>query len=207
MLYQEGVQNLLFSWFRFLCWAFNGVLSATLIFFFCSHAIEQPAFRKGGEVAGLDVLGTLMYTCIVCVVNCQIALSVNYYTLKNHIFIWGSIVAWYIFLLAYGAMNPNISTTAYKVFIEACAPAPSYWLLTLFVVITCLIPYFTHTSIQLWFFPMYHQMIQWVSKDGQLDDPQYCQMVRQRSLRPATVGYTAHLRATSKRSQETHEVH
>ncbi|KAM4106762.1 hypothetical protein ACB094_04G089800 [Castanea mollissima] len=206
MLYQEGVQNLLFSWFRFLCWAFNGVLTATLIFFLCSHAIEQPAFRKGGEVAGLDVLGTLMYTCIVWVVNCQIALSINYYTLKNHIFIWGSIIAWYIFLLAYGAMNPNISTTAYKVFIEACAPAPSYWLLTLFVVITCLIPYFTHTSIQLWFFPMYHQMIQWVSKDGRLHDPQYSQMVRQRSLGPTTVGYTAHLRATSERCQETHEV-
>nr|POE83135.1 putative phospholipid-transporting atpase 9 [Quercus suber] len=135
LLYQEGVQNVLFSWFQFLGWAFNGVLNAILIFFFCSHAMEHPAFRKGGEVAELEILGTVMFTCIVWVVNCQIALSTNYFTIKNHRYIWGSIISWYIFLLAYGAMNPNISTTAYKVFIEACAPAPSYWLLTLFVVL------------------------------------------------------------------------
>ncbi|XP_023874750.2 putative phospholipid-transporting ATPase 9 isoform X4 [Quercus suber] len=207
LLYQEGVQNVLFSWFQFLGWAFNGVLNAILIFFFCSHAMEHPAFRKGGEVAELEILGTVMFTCIVWVVNCQIALSTNYFTIKNHRYIWGSIISWYIFLLAYGAMNPNISTTAYKVFIEACAPAPSYWLLTLFVVITSLIPYFTYKSIQQWFFPMYHQMIQWISKDGQSDDPEYCQMVRQRSLRHTTVGYTAHLEATSKRFQEMHELH
>ncbi|KAM4106765.1 hypothetical protein ACB094_04G090000 [Castanea mollissima] len=207
LLYQEGVQNVLFSWFQFLGWAFNGVLNAILIFFFCSSAMEHPAFRKGGEVVELEILGIVMYTCIVWVVNCQIALSTNYFTIKNHRNIWGSIISWYIFLLAYGAMNPNISTTAYKVFIEACAPAPSYWLLTLFVVITSLIPYFTYKSIQQWFFPMYHQMIQWISKDGQSDDPEYCQMVRQRSLRPTTVGYTAHLEATSKRFQEMHELH
>ncbi|KAF9626040.1 hypothetical protein IFM89_030708 [Coptis chinensis] len=132
LLYQEGVQNVLFSWLRILGWMLNGVCSAIVVFFFCVKAMEHQAFRKGGEVVSLDILGLTMYTCIVWIVNCQMALSVSYFTMIQHLFIWGGIVFWYIFLLAYGAISPSLSTTAYKVFIEACAPAPSYWLVTLF---------------------------------------------------------------------------
>lgn len=191
LLYQEGVQNVLFSWTRILGWAFNGVLSSTLIFFFCACAMEHQAFRKGGEVVGMEIFGAVMFTCVVWVVNCQMALSINYFTLIQHVFIWGSIVFWYIFLLVYGAMDPNISTTAYQVFIEACAPALSFWLVTLFVTVATLLPYFSYAAIQMRFFPMYHQMIQWIRNDGHSEDPEYCQMVRQRSLRSTTVGYTA----------------
>ncbi|XP_057951462.1 putative phospholipid-transporting ATPase 9 isoform X2 [Malania oleifera] len=201
LLYQEGVQNVLFSWIRILGWAFNGVLSATLIFFFCVCTTEHQAFRKGGEVVGMEILGATMYTCVVWVVNCQMALSINYFTYIQHLFIWGGILLWYLFLLAYGAMNSDISTTAYQVFIEACSSAPSYWLLTLFVLISTLLPSFVYIAIQMRFFPMYHEMIQWIRADEQSDDPEYCQMVRQRSS-PTAVGYTARLEARSKSSKE-----
>ncbi|KAI4344030.1 hypothetical protein L6164_011307 [Bauhinia variegata] len=206
LLYQEGVQNVLFSWKRILGWAFNGVLSATMIFFLCIGAMEHQAFRKGGEVVGLEELGATMYTCVVWVVNCQMALSVSYFTYIQHVFIWGGILFWYIFLLAYGAMDPSISTTAYKVFIEACAPAPSYWLVTLLVLVATLLPYFTYASVQMRFFPMFHQMIQWIRKDGQTDDPEYCNVVRQRSIKHTTVGFTARFEA-SKHFEDTSETH
>ncbi|MBA0821245.1 hypothetical protein Goarm_018114 [Gossypium armourianum] len=207
LLYQEGIQNVLFSWLRIAAWAFNGVLSATVIFFFCIRATQHQAFRKGGEVVGLEILGTTMYTCVVWVVNCQMTLSISYFTYIQHLFIWGSIVLWYIFLMAYGAMAPSISTTAYKVFIESCAPAGMYWLLTLLVLISSLLPYFIYSAIQVRFFPSYHQMIQWIRSDGQSDDPEYCHMVRQRSLRPTTVGYTARLEAKSRSSRKGGEDH
>ncbi|KAH1131317.1 hypothetical protein J1N35_002695 [Gossypium stocksii] len=207
LLYQEGIQNVLFSWLRIIAWAFNGVLSATVIFFFCIRAMQHQAFRKGGEVVGLEILGTTMYTCVVWVVNCQMALSISYFTYIQHLFIWGSIILWYIFLMAYGAMDPSISTTAYKVFIESCAPAGMYWLLTLLVLISSLLPYFIYSAIQVRFFPSYHQMIQWIRSDGQSDDPEYCHMVRQRSLRPTTVGYTARLEAKSRSSRKGGEDH
>ncbi|KAL1337923.1 hypothetical protein HN51_032604 [Arachis hypogaea] len=198
LLYQEGVQNVLFSWKRILGWAFNGVLNATLIFFFCVKAIEYQAFRKGGEVAGVEELGATMYTCVVWVVNCQMALSINYFTYIQHIFIWGGILLWYLFLLAYGAMDPTLSTTAYKVFVEACAPAPSYWLITLLVLLASLLPYFVYASIQMRFFPMFHQMIQWIRSDGQATDPEYVNIVRQRSIRHTTVGFTARFQASQR---------
>lgn len=198
LLYQEGIQNILFSWKRIIGWALNGVVTATIIFFFCIRSMEHQAFRKGGQVVGLEVLGATMYTCIVWVVNCQMALSISYFTYIQHIFIWGSIIFWYIFLMAYGAIDPSFSTTAYKVFIEALAPAPSFWLITLLVVVASLVPYFTYAALQMRFFPMYHQMIQWIRKDGQANDPEYCSMVRQRSIKHTTVGTTARLEASKR---------
>ncbi|KAG6753908.1 hypothetical protein POTOM_041915 [Populus tomentosa] len=175
---------------------------SVIIFFFCIRAMEHQAFRKGGEVVGLEILGATMYTCVVWVVNCQMALSINYFTYIQHLFIWGGIVFWYIFLMVYGAMDPYLSTTAYKVFVEACAPAPSYWLITLLVLLSSLIPYFVYSAIQMRFFPLYHQMIHWLRNDGQTEDPEYCNMVRQRSLRPTTVGFTARYVARSKRLKD-----
>ncbi|CAI8589548.1 unnamed protein product [Vicia faba] len=196
LLYQEGVQNVLFSWKRILGWTFNGVMSATIIFFFCINAIENQAFRKGGEVVGLEVLGATMYTCVVCVVNFQMALSITYFTYIQHIFIWGGILFWYIFLLTYGTINPSLSTTAYKVLIEACAPAPSYWLITLLVLVASLLPYLVYASIQMRFFPIYHQMIKWMCSDGHATGPEYVDIVRQRSIQHATFGFTARFKAS-----------
>jgi hypothetical protein len=171
-------------------------MSAITIFFFCINAIENQAFRKGGEVVGFEVLGATMYTCVVCVVNCQMALSITYFTYIQHLFIWGGILFWYIFLLIYGTINPLLSTTAYKVLIEACAPAPSYWLITLLVLVASLLPYLVYTSIQLRFFPMFNQMIQWRSNDGHEFEPEYVNVVRQRSIGHITVGFTARFEAS-----------
>ncbi|KAG2706785.1 hypothetical protein I3760_05G118400 [Carya illinoinensis] len=198
LLYQEGVQNVLFSWRRILGWMLNGFCSAIIIFFFCTKALELQAFNNDGQTAGRDILGGTMYTCIVWVVNLQIALAVSYFTFVQHVVIWGSIAIWYLFLLAYGAMSPTTSTTAYKLLIEDLAPAASFWFVTLVVVISTLIPYFLYSAIQMRFFPMYHEMIQWIRHDGQSNDPEYCAMMRQKSLRPTSVGFTARLAARTK---------
>lgn len=205
MLYQEGVQNVIFSWLRILGWMFNGICSASIIFFFCTSALQHQAFRKSGEVIDLGILGATMYTCVVWVVNCQMALYITYFTLIQHILIWGSIAVWYLFLLVYGAITPTISSTAFMVFVEGLVPAPSYWIVTLFVVVATLIPYFTYSAVQMRFFPMYHNMIQWIRYEGWADDPEYCQAIRQRSVRPTTVGVSARLDV--KVSQLTRKVH
>ncbi|XP_073059377.1 putative phospholipid-transporting ATPase 9 [Primulina eburnea] len=191
LLYQEGVQNLLFTWRRIIGWMLNGVCSAVIIFFFCKEALSLPAFKKNGKIAEYQIFGATMYTCVVWVVNCQMALAISYFTLIQHITIWGGIALWYLFLLAYGAIPSSISTTAYKVFVESLAPTPSFYVVTLFVVISALIPYYSFNAIQMRFFPMFHGMIQWIRHEGHSEDPEYCDMVRQRSIRPTTVGFTA----------------
>ncbi|KAF5739621.1 putative phospholipid-transporting ATPase 8-like [Tripterygium wilfordii] len=160
LLYQEGVQNVLFSWLRIFGWMGNGVLSSIIIFFFTTNSMIYQAFRKDGQVVDLEVLGATMYTCVVWAVNCQMALSINYFTWIQHFFIWGSIAFWYIFLIIYGAMPPLISTTAFQVLVEACAPSVLYWLVTVLVVISTLLPYFSYRAFQSQFRPMYHDIIQ-----------------------------------------------
>ncbi|XP_077244107.1 putative phospholipid-transporting ATPase 8 isoform X2 [Tasmannia lanceolata] len=160
LLYQEGVQNVLFRWLRIFAWIFNGVCSSVIIFFFTTHSILHQAFRGDGRVAGSEVLAVTMYTCVVWTVNCQMALSLNYFTWVHHILIWGSILFWYIFLAIYGSIPPTISTSAYKVLVEACGSSPLYWLSTLLVVVSALVPFVSYSAFQTRFFPMYHNIIQ-----------------------------------------------
>ncbi|XP_042020590.1 putative phospholipid-transporting ATPase 9 [Salvia splendens] len=191
LLYQEGVQNSLFSWRRIIGWMLNGVSSAVIIYYFCTRSLNPQGFNKNGKIIDHQILGAVMYTCVVWVVNCQMALVISYFTLIQHIFIWGGVALWYIFLLAYGAMPSNISTTAYKVFVESLAPIPAFYVVTIYVVVSALLPYFVYKAVQMRFFPMYHGMIQWIRYEGRADDPEFCDMVRQRSIRHTTVGFTA----------------
>ncbi|KAL8052779.1 hypothetical protein ABFX02_05G027200 [Erythranthe guttata] len=191
LLYQEGMQNVLFSWRRIIGWMLNGVCSAVIIFFLCVKTLSPQGFNKQGKIAEYQILGATMYTCVVWVVNCQMALAISYFTLIQHVFIWGGVAAWYLFLLAYGAMPPKISTTGYRVFVETLAPTPFFYLVTAFVVVSALVPYFVYKAVQMRFFPMYHGMIQWIRYEGKIEDPGYCEIVRQRSIRPTTVGLTA----------------
>ncbi|CAK8562076.1 unnamed protein product [Lathyrus sativus] len=197
LLYQEGVQNVLFSWRRVLSWMLNGFFSALLIFFFCTKAMELQAFDSEGRTAGRDILGITMYTCVVWVVNLQMAVAISYFTLIQHFFIWGSIFFWYIFLLIYGEVPQKISENAYKVFVEALAPSPSYWIVTFFVVISTLMPYFSYKAIQMRFFPMYHETVQWIRHEGKTDDPEYRDMVQL-----TTFGSTARLEAKANQSAD-----
>ncbi|XP_058091631.1 probable phospholipid-transporting ATPase 8 isoform X2 [Magnolia sinica] len=184
LLHQEGVQNILFRWYRILGWMFNGVCSSIIIFFFATSSVLHQAFRQDGRVAGYEALGVTMYTCVVWTVNCQLALSLSYFTWIHHFVIWGSIIFWYIFLTIYGTVPPTISTSAYKVLVEVCSPSPLYWLSTLFIVVSALLPYFSFVALQSRFFPTYHSRIQAMHAKG--------------SVPQALVGFSARFDARMK---------
>ncbi|XP_047313669.1 putative phospholipid-transporting ATPase 9 [Impatiens glandulifera] len=209
LLYQEGVQNVLFHWQRILGWMFNGIISAVIVFYFCTMVLDPQSFDSNGKLAGQEIVGATMYTCVVWVVNCQMALAISYFTMIQHLFIWGGIALWYIFLYVYGTVPFIYSRNAYQLFVECLAPSASYWIVTFFAVVLALIPYYLCASIQMRFFPLYHQMIQWIRLEGQAENPEFCHMVRQRSLRSTTVGYTARVAARdmSDRSNDRSHSH
>jgi len=125
----------------------NGVLSSLVIFFLTTNSVLNQAFRRDGKAVDFEILGVTMYTCVVWTVNCQMALSINYFTWIQHFFIWGSIAFWYVF-------------------VEACAPSGLYWLVTLLVVVCVLLRYFSYRSFQSRFLPMYHNIIQREQVEG-----------------------------------------
>ncbi|EPS63370.1 hypothetical protein M569_11415, partial [Genlisea aurea] len=159
-LYREGPEDVLFSWPRILGWMSNGLVCSIVIFLFTTNSVLLQPFRSDGKVADFGVVAVMMYSCIVWTVNCQMALSVNYFTWIQHVVIWGSIAVWYAFLLAYGAVSPVRSKTAYRVFAEACGRTAFYWLGTVLVVISSLLPFVIYRAVQTEFRPMAHDVVQ-----------------------------------------------
>ncbi|XP_043706715.1 probable phospholipid-transporting ATPase 4 [Telopea speciosissima] len=159
-LYQQGPRNLFFDWYRIFGWMANGLYSSLVTFFLNINIFYDQAFRAEGQTSDMAAVGTTMFTCIVWAVNCQIALTMCHFTWIQHLFIWGSVFTWYIFLILYGMVSPLISGSVFKIFVEALAPAPIYWSVTLLVTIACNLPYLIHISFQRSFHPMDHHVIQ-----------------------------------------------
>ncbi|KAE8700704.1 putative phospholipid-transporting ATPase 5 [Hibiscus syriacus] len=195
-LYQQGPRNLFFDWYRILGWMGNGLYSSLIIFFLNIIIFYDQAFRAGGQTADMSVLGTTMFTCIIWALNCQIALTMSHFTWIQHFLIWGSISAWYLFLLVYGMVSPTISGNGYRILVEALAPAPIYWLAALLVTVACNLPYMAHISFQRCFNPMDHHIIQEIKfykKD--VEDQHMWSRERSKARQETKIGFTARVDA------------
>lgn len=138
-----------------------------------------------------------MFTCIIWAVNCQIALTMSHFTWIQHLFVWGSIASWYLFLLLYGMLSPHYSMTAYQILVEVLAPAPIYWTATILVTVTCNLPYLAHISFQRCFNPMDHHIIQeikYYKKD--VEDQHMWTRERSKARQETKIGFTARVEAT-----------
>ncbi|GFZ04281.1 ATPase E1-E2 type family protein [Actinidia rufa] len=168
------------------------------LFFFLNVIIfYDQSFRSGGQTADMSAVGTTMFTCIIWAVNCQIALTMSHFTWIQHLLVWGSVATWYLFLLLYGMLSPVYSGNAFRLLVEALAPAPIYWITTLLVTITCNLPYLAHLSFQRCFHPMDHHIIQeikYYKKD--VEDRHMWTRERSKARQETKIGFTARVDAT-----------
>jgi phospholipid-translocating ATPase len=195
-LYQQGPKNLFFDWYRILGWMGNGLYSSLVIFFLVIIIFYDQAFRLNGQTADMAAVGTTMFTSIIWAVNCQIALTMSHFTWIQHLFVWGSIASWYLFLLLYGMLSPKYSKTAYQILVEVLAPAPIYWAATILVTVTCNLPYLAHISFQRCFNPMDHHIIQeikYYKKD--IEDQHMWTRERSKARQETKIGFTARVEA------------
>ncbi|CAK8535942.1 unnamed protein product [Lathyrus sativus] len=195
-LYQQGPKNLFFDWYRILGWMGNGLYSSLVIFFLVILIFYDQAFRLNGQTADMATVGTVMFTSIIWAVNCQIALTMSHFTWIQHLFVWGSIASWYLFLFLYGMLAPRLSKSAYQIFVEVLAPAPIYWTATILVTVTCNLPYLAHISFQRCFNPMDHHIIQeikYYKKD--IEDQHMWTRERSKARQETKIGFSARVEA------------
>ena len=195
-LYQQGPKNLFFDWYRILGWMGNGVYASVMIFILNIVIFYNQSFRVDGQTADMAIVGTTMFTCIIWVVNVQIALTISHFTWIQHMFIWGSIAFWYLFLLIYGMTPPTISGNAYQILVEALGPAPIYWVTTLLVTVVCNLLYFAYLAFQRCFKPMDHHIIQeikYYKKD--VEDRHMWHRERSKARQETKIGFTARVEA------------
>ncbi|KAH9747478.1 hypothetical protein KPL70_004731 [Citrus sinensis] len=141
-------------------WILNDTV-ASLVIFLSNIFIPYPAaFHKEEEVADVAHLGAITHACIIWTVNYQIALVISHFTWTERLVIWDSIFFWYIFLLAYGALPPFYSNTAFQVFPQAIGAVPIFWLITLLVAVVSLLSYFLLIAIQRMLYPMDDHVVQ-----------------------------------------------
>ncbi|KAK8960196.1 putative phospholipid-transporting ATPase 4 [Platanthera guangdongensis] len=195
-LYQQGPKNLFFDWRRIMAWMANGLYSSLIVFFINIGIFRAQAFRSDGQTADMAAMGTVMFTCIIWAVNMQISLTMSHFTWMQHLFVWGSIATWYLFLFGYGFMSPVISGNAFHVLSESLGPAPIYWMTTFAITVACNVPYFAHLSYQRLFHPLDHHVIQEIKglrKD--LMDEHMWTRERSKARQETKIGFTARVDA------------
>ncbi|KMZ65115.1 putative Phospholipid-transporting ATPase [Zostera marina] len=191
-LYQQGPKNLFFDWTRILGWMANGILSSLIIFFLIIGIFYDQAFASNGQTSDKCIIGTAMFTSIIWTVNIQIFLMINHFTWIQHVFVWGSIITWYLFLLAFGNLSPIISGHAYKILEEVVGPAPIFWFVTLLIAIVCNIPYFVRSSFERMLNPMDHHIIQEIKHfKNHLKDKQMWTREKSKARQKSKIGFTA----------------
>ncbi|XP_076647185.1 ATPase phospholipid transporting 8B isoform X2 [Halictus rubicundus] len=96
-LYAPGLQNLLFNKKEF-CWsAIHGFFASCVLFLVPYGTYKDGVSPKGYVLSDHMLLGSVVATILVIVVTVQIALDTSYWTIVNHIMVWGSLV-WYFIL-------------------------------------------------------------------------------------------------------------
>ncbi|XP_042409117.1 probable phospholipid-transporting ATPase 4 isoform X1 [Zingiber officinale] len=203
-LYQQGPRNLFFDWYRIFGWMGNGIYSSIIIYFLNIHIFYNQAFRSDGHTADMVAVGTAMFTCIIWAVNLQIAITMSHFTWIQHLFVWGSVATWYIFLVAYGMSSLHlISGNSYQILLEALGPAPMYWAATLLVTLACNIPYLAHISFQRALNPLDHHVIQeikYYKKD--VEDQHMWKRERSRARQKTKIGLTVRVDAKIRQLRE-----
>lgn len=174
----------------------NGLYCSLVVFFLTIIIFYEQAFRVGGQTGDMAVVGTAMFTSVIWAVNGQIALTMSHFTWIQHFLVWGSIGAWYVFLLLYGEISPTISGSAFQILVEALAPAPMYWFSTLLVTVACNLPYLVHISFHRSFNPMDHHIIQemkYYKKDK--EDQHMWRRERSKATQETKIGFSARVDA------------
>ncbi|ELK05429.1 Putative phospholipid-transporting ATPase IM [Pteropus alecto] len=97
-LYKPGQLNLLFNKRKFFICMAHGIYTSSALFFIPYGAFYSVAGEDGQHIADYQSFAVTMATSLVIVVSVQIALDTSYWTVINHVFIWGSIATYFSIL-------------------------------------------------------------------------------------------------------------
>lgn len=192
-LYQQGAKNLFFGWYRVGGWMANGFYASLITFLLSVCLFSATSTFSNGRPNDMASLGTTMFNSVVWAVNIQIVLSMSHFTWIQHVCVWGSILVWYVFILAYDWFALG---DFYMIFSEVLAPSPVFWLTTLLVIVFCNLPYFFHIAFERILSPMDHHVIQelkYLKRD--VHDQGMWERERSRARQETKIGFTARVDA------------
>ena len=111
-LYTISQRSELYNSKRFWMWIGNAIYHSILLFWLCKWAMEMGVEWGSGNSDGYLVLGNTVYTMVVITTCCKAALIMDSWNYISHIFIWGSVAIWFLFLIVYSHFWPTIQFVA-----------------------------------------------------------------------------------------------
>ncbi|KRZ16504.1 putative phospholipid-transporting ATPase ID [Trichinella zimbabwensis] len=146
-LYIPGQQNLYFNMRIFTYSVLRGFFSSGVLFFIPYAALsENVDFDGKSSAQSMQALSFTIFTALIVTVTAQIALDTAYWTVMNHIFVWGSL-AFYFFvalvyyeLMPFDALHHNGYGTALEMFLY-----PNFWFSIILIVVLLMLP---HISVR-----------------------------------------------------------
>ena len=148
-LYSHGREGRSFTVGLFWLYFADGVWQSLACFYCGYFAYGGPSTNPDGQMSGMYDMGTVMFTSLVVVVNGAIAMQFCYWTWLVHLFVWGQMLIWFIYLLVYSALPlQNVSGD----YIQLMGSA-TFWFTVLISVVIGLAPRFLFRCIYVTFRP------------------------------------------------------
>uniref|UniRef100_A0A182Q512 Phospholipid-transporting ATPase n=1 Tax=Anopheles farauti TaxID=69004 RepID=A0A182Q512_9DIPT len=135
-LYTPGITNALFNTTEFIRSVLHGIFSSLILFLIPYGTYKDGISPDGYVLNDHMLLGSVVATILILDNTAQIALDTSYWTVFNHIMIWGSLL-WYFVLdyfYNYVIRGPYVGSLT-----QAMKEA-TFWFTTVLTVIVLMIP-------------------------------------------------------------------
>ncbi|KAK9090578.1 hypothetical protein Sjap_023755 [Stephania japonica] len=164
-LYKEGIKDSFFRWRVVGIWAFFAVYQSLVFFSFVTSS-SKGAHNSSGKIFGHWDVSTMAFNCVVVAVNLRLLMACNSITRWHHMSIWGSILAWFIFIFVYSGIMTPYDRQENVYFVIYVIMSTIYFYFTLLLVpVVALLGDFIYQGVQRWFFPYDYQIIQEIHRD------------------------------------------
>nr|XP_027204123.1 probable phospholipid-transporting ATPase IM [Dermatophagoides pteronyssinus] len=137
LLYTPGIIDLLFNKLIFLKSVAHGIITSFVLFFVSYGAFKNAVGPEGINLDGHQIFGTVVSTILVIVVTAQIALDTSYWTVFNHIVIWGSLAFYFSLTLL---INSNFIGNQYLGCFRMTLSSGQFWFTMFIILIILLFP-------------------------------------------------------------------
>ncbi|XP_032374877.1 phospholipid-transporting ATPase ID [Etheostoma spectabile] len=174
-LYEPGQLNLLFNKREFFICIAQGIYTSVVLFFVPCAVLSNATQSTGVPLADYQTFAVTTATALVIVVSVQIALDTGFWTVINHVFVWGSLGLYFTIMFALH------SQTLFKIFpnqfhfvgsAQSTLLQPVVWLTIALATAICIVPVLAFRFLK-------------VDLKPQLSDTvRYTQLVRQKKRKP-----------------------
>ncbi|VDO35173.1 unnamed protein product [Onchocerca flexuosa] len=144
-LYIPGQYNLFFNMRIFIYSVLHGMISSLVIFFVPYGILYNGVDSTGRDFNDYSLLAFTCFTSLIIVVTGQIAFDTSYWTIFNHIVIWGSVIFYFcLSYILYEALPVKLLSKfqtgqSYGIMKQAFASV-QFWLSLLMVSVILLLP-------------------------------------------------------------------